>query len=339
MKKRIIACMLTGIMTKGMLAGCGGSSGNAAGSGEGAADAGSGYNMTLIMSQRDEFLSSLESASNAAAKENGVALTVQDAQNDMSKQIQFLESAKNAGHQACIVNVVDSDSAQEVVNAAGDMKIVFVNRAPSDISVLNENAVCVTSDETQAGGLQAEYLANYFKEQGKTEIKYILLEGIEGHVSTTLRTQSVLEGLAAAGITATEATAPLAAKYDRAVAMDKISPLLGTVEFDCIISNNDSMALGAIEAMEAKGMDPSSIPIVGVDATADGRRAIAEGKLAMSAYQNPIGQGEGATKAAINLLEGNPINQGTDFEFSEESEYRVNVPFEMVTIDNVADYD
>lgn len=59
----------------------------------------------------------------------------------------------------------------------------------------------------------------------------------------------------------------------------------------------------------------------------------------MSAYQNPIGQGEGATKAAINLLEGNPINQGTDFEFSEESEYRVNVPFEMVTIDNVADYD
>ena len=42
MKKRIIACMLTGIMTMGMLAGCGGSSGNAAGSGEGAADAGKG---------------------------------------------------------------------------------------------------------------------------------------------------------------------------------------------------------------------------------------------------------------------------------------------------------
>ena len=45
--------------------------------------------------------------------------------------------------------------------------------------------------------------------------------------------------------------------------MDMISPLLGTTEFDCIIANNDAMALGAVEAMQAQGMDPTSIPIVG----------------------------------------------------------------------------
>lgn len=55
-----------------------------------------------------------------------------------------------------------------------------------------------------------------------------------------------------------------------------ISPLLGTVEFDAIISNNDAMALGAIEALHAQGMDPKDYIIVGVDATVDGCTAVEE---------------------------------------------------------------
>ncbi|MBO6133664.1 MAG: substrate-binding domain-containing protein [Lachnospiraceae bacterium] len=372
MKKRIINTLMAGMMAICLLAGCGGSSGSSSAAGAApaadssaaapAADSSAeeaapaaeaegsqaestktdapkgGYRMTLIMSLRDEFLSTLEAASSSAAKANGVTLTVQDAQNDMSKQIQFVESARNNGDAACIVIVVDSDAAAEIVNAAGDMKVVFLNRLPSDISLLNENVVCVSSDENQAGDMQAEFLANYFKKQGKTEIKYILLSGTLGQISTTLRTESCLKGLEARGIKATEASAPLAADYDRATAIDMISPLIGTVDFDCIISNNDAMALGAIEAMESKGMDPASIPIVGVDATADGRQAISEGKLAMSVFQNPVGQGEGAAKAAINMINGNPVNQDTGFEFSNQNNFWVDVPFELVTKDNVANY-
>lgn len=49
--------------------------------------------------------------------------------------------------------------------------------------------------------------------------------------------------------------------------MDMISPLLKTTKYDCIISNNDAMALGAVEAMQQQGLDPKSVPIVGIDAT------------------------------------------------------------------------
>lgn len=107
------------------------------------------------------------------------------------------------------------------------------------------------SDEMQSGGYQGQYLAEHFKEEGKDEIKYILLKGTEGLVHTEQRTESVIAALEDNGIKATEASAPLVADYDRATAQDMISPLITTTEYDCIIANNDAMALGAIEALEA----------------------------------------------------------------------------------------
>ncbi len=349
--RKILAMLLACGMLCGALAGCGGNDaapandgGNAAAdagsdgaSGNGDAS-GSGESMTLIMAQRDEFLSELESAAVNTAKELGVNLTTQDANSDTSKMLQYIETAKNAGEKAIIINMVDPATAQQCVESAGDMKVVFVNRYPTDPSVLSENAVYVGSDEMTSGKFQGEFLTEYFKGQGKTDIKYILLNGILGQTSTENRTLSVKKALEDGGINATEASAPLAADYDRATAMDMISPLVDTVEYDCIISNNDAMALGAIEAMKSKGLDPTTIPIVGIDASTDGRESIKNGELMMSVYQNPFGQGEGALRAALNLINGKPINDGTNYE-TDETGNVVWIPFEPVTADNVANYD
>ncbi|HVI39024.1 MAG TPA: substrate-binding domain-containing protein, partial [Anaerovoracaceae bacterium] len=166
-----------------------------------------------------------------------------------------------------------------------------------------------------------------------------LLNGIMGQVSTTNRTKSVLQTLKDNGITAVEASAPLACDYDRAKAMNQIGPLLSSgIEFDCVISNNDAMALGAIEAMEQQDIDPSTVPIVGIDATADACAAVQSGKLAMTVFQDPKGQGTGAILAAINLIDGKPINDGIDYQLDTAIPYIVWVPFEPVTPENVADY-
>ncbi len=342
MKKRLLAGLMTTAMLAMTLAGCGSSSSSgeqtSAEGGE-AASSGDGYSMTLIMSLRDEFLSTLEAGSKAAAEELGVTLSSQDAQNDTGKLIQFIESARNAGDDAVLVNLVDAETAQQCIEAAGDMKVVFVNRVPADTSVLEAGkSAAVVSDENTSGYYQGEFLANYFKEQGKTDIKYLMLKGTLGLVHTEQRSASVLKGLADNGINATEAAAPLVADYDRSNAMDMISPLLTTTEFDCIIANNDAMALGAVEAMKAQGLDPTSIPIVGIDATVDGVQAIKDGTLAMTVFQDANGQGYGAVKAAANLIEGNPINDGTDYE-TDETGNICWVPFEPVTPDNVADYE
>ena len=334
--KKIMSLLLAGVLSVTLLAGCGGNSK------EETSDQGASAEkpkLTLVMSQRDEWLGTLEAAAKQAAEDMGYSLNSLDSQSDVNKQIQFVETARNNGEKAIIVNLVDLNIAADIVEAAGDMKVVFVNRPPADTSILNENVVYVGSNEMTSGKFQGEWLAQYFKAQGKTNIKYILLNGILGQVSTTNRTKSVLQALKDNGINATEASAPLACDYDRAKAMNQIGPLLSSgIEYDCIIANNDAMALGAIEAMEQQDLDPSKVPIVGIDATADACAAVKAGKMAMSVFQDPKVQGTGAIKAAINLIEGKAINDGVDYQLDTENPNIEWVPFEPVTPENVDDY-
>lgn len=334
--KRTMAMVLAGMMTLGMLAGCGAAGTDGAATGDKGTAAG-GKKITLIMGQRDEWLSEME----AGAKSNcpdGITLETQDAQSDAAKQLQYIEAARNAGAAAIIINLVDPETAAQMKEAAGDVPVVFVNRYPADDSVLGDKCIYVGSDESTSGKFQGEWLAKYFKDQGKTDIKYVLLNGIIGQTSTTRRTESVLKALKDNGINATEATAPLACDYDRAKAMEKFNPLIGTVEYDCIISNNDAMALGAIEGIEQKGKNPAEKPIVGIDASKDGRQAVKDGKLAMSVFQDPVGQGKGAIVAAANMVDGKDIAEGSGYE-KDTTGHVLWVPFEPVTKENVAEYD
>ena len=341
-KMKLFATLaVTAAMVLG-LAACGGGSSAApaatdSGSTGGGAAAG-GEKITLIMSQRDEFLSSLEAGAKKAAGELGVNLVTQDANQDESKQIQYVQAAAADGQKAIIVNPINPSACQSIIDAAGDMKVVFVNRVPDDTSILNENAVYVGSDEHTSGKFQGDFLAKYFNEKGQKDIKYILLRGIEGQTSTTLRSESVLQALADNGINATETYAK-SCLYDRTEALNQMGNILADAskEFDCIICNNDSMALGAIEAC-TQANRTIDFPIVGIDATADGRQAIKDGTLAMSVFQDPNGQGGGAVAAALNLINGAALNENTDFEV-DETGFILWVPFEEVTPDNVADYD
>lgn len=340
-KRRFLALMAAGVMSIGMLAGCG--TGGTGSEGSAASTGGSGTDITLVMATRDQWLSTLESAATKVANENGYNLTTQDAQNDMNKEIQFVETARNAGQKACIVNLVDSDAASSIVDAAGDMNIVFVNRMPTDMSLLGDKVSCVTSDQYVSGYYQGEALAKYFKEKGKTEIKYVMLQGTLGMLQTTQRSQSVLDALEKNGIKATEATAPLMCEWDRAKTMDKFGPIVTSgLEFDCIFANNDEMALGAIETLENAGRNPADIPICGIDCTVDGGKAVEKGSMYMTVYQNPIGQGTAALQAAVNMINGDPLDQDTGYTVDDSgedySDHLILVPWEPVNADNVADY-
>lgn len=337
--KRAAAGLLIGVMVLGALTGCGGNQGEqAAQTEESSGEGGGSADITLVLSNRDEFVSALEAGALKAAEELGVNLITQDAQSDTSKMIQFVESARNAGQKAVIINIIDPQTAPQVIEAAGDMKIVFMNKQPADIeNVLNDNIVYVGSDEMESGKYQGEFLSDFFKAQGKDEIKYLMVNGVLGDIAQIQRTESCLQAFEDQGMTAVEATAPVVADWDRANAQDLISPLVNTVDFDCIIANNDAMALGAAEAMEQQGGDLENIPIVGIDATVDGCQAISEGRLAMTVFQDADGQGFGALTAAVNLIEGNPINEGSEYEL-DETGHIMWVPFEPVTAENVEDY-
>ena len=333
MKFRKLAALCLAALCLLSLAACGG---NAA---QGASSDGV-LHMAYVVSVRDEYLSKLEAAVIDAAANHNVAMEILHAGEDSVKVRDCIEAAKSHGNDAVIVNMVASEDAASCIEAAGDMKVVFINRVPVDYALFNENVAAVASDERLSGFYQGQFLGEYFNQLGKTDVSYILLHGTGGLVHTELRTQGVLQEMENAGLNLTSA-AVLEANYDRYAARDAMLELFNeedVPEFDCVLSNNDAMALGAIMAMKDAGIDPHSVPIVGIDATADALQAIADGEMIMSVHQSPEMQADGSVMAAINMLTGKSLIDGTDYEISDESDYLVYVPFEPVTKDNLSDF-
>lgn len=286
----------------------------------------------IIYSSENEYVSQLQYFIKEAAEKAGLEIVVRDAKNSELLQLAQVKRVKEQGDKSIIVNLVSSYIAPQILKVAGNMKMVMVTTPPADMNILNQNAIYVGSEETTAGIMQGEWLSNYFKERGITIIRYILLQGPLKMATTTKRTDAVLQTLAQNGIIAIPVTPPIQANYIQREAMSKMLPILRSgVKFDTIISNNDSMALGAIEAMESLHIDPSKKVIVGVDAIEPALNAILEGKMAMTVFQNAKAQGSTTVTALINMLNGNPISQGTGYQVAKDNPYVIWIPFELVT--------
>ena len=114
------------------------------------------------------------------------------------------------------------------------------------------------------------------------------------------------------------------ANWDRNQAQDLMTNWLSSgIKYDAVISNNDEMAIGAIQAMKAAGVDPSKTIVSGVDATQDALAEMAAGNLKATVFQDAAGQGHGAVDTALKLMK------------HEAVEKKVYVPFQLVTPANM----
>ena len=76
---------------------------------------------------------------------------------------------------------------------------------------------------------------------------------------------------------------------------------------DAIVAHNDEMALGAIMAIEAKGLVPGEdIIVTGIDAIEDGCNAVKEGKMLSTVYQDAKLEGGQGIEICYGILTGNP---------------------------------
>ena len=114
------------------------------------------------------------------------------------------------------------------------------------------------------------------------------------------------------------------ADWEQGIAEDYFDLFLQTgKQFDAVVCNNDTMALGVIDSCKKNGI--SGVLVLGIDATADGCAAIQAGIWHFTVYQSGSGQGEAAVKAAIALGSGG-TTQGME-GLSDDGLY-VWVPFE-----------
>ena len=102
---------------------------------------------------------------------------------------------------------------------------------------------------------------------------------------------------------------------------------------ELVIANNDEMAKGAISALQAAGYNEGdggkTIPVFGVDATADARALIEEGKMTASVMQDAAGMAKTITTLAGNVKDGKNLMDGIKEKFTVDSDVaKVRVPYQ-----------
>lgn len=262
----------------------------------------------------DNFLTILRTA----MQKEGVKSQMEDAKGDVSQQLQQVQNFIGQGVDAIIVNPVDTNAVKPIMDQAtkAGIPLIFVNRRPQ--AQLTDKMAYVGSDSVLAGRLQMEALAKAMNGKGNVAI----LLGDLANESTRDRTKGVEEVVAK--YPDIKIVQKQTAKFMRNDAVDVVSNWMTSGEdIQAIASNNDEMAIGALQAL---GKNPNHILIAGVDGTPDALQMLKNGKMIATIFQDAKGQGEGAVDAAIKLANG------------EKVEKVIDVPYQLITKDNMAEF-
>lgn len=323
MKKRIIAAMMA-IMLTGMMAGCSMESGiedTTEDNGAENAEQSGGDSLTIGFSNWSrsfEFYVDLEEGMQKKADELGVELVIQDADGDLTEQTSQLENFISRDMDGVIICPIDSEAAGsevEMVNAE-DIPLATV-----DIECTGGGEVVthVASDNYLGGQLAAEYVGEALGGKGKIAVISnptitTIIEREKGFTETIEKEYPDIE-----------IVANQSGESTREKGMEVAENILEkNPDLDAIFGTNDMMALGAVQAIQAKNLDTI---VVGFDATEEACNAMKEGSpMKASVAQQPQLLGETVLESLVNYING------------EDVEPEIKVEVKLVTEENVDDY-
>lgn len=265
----------------------------------------------------DQFLQKVADGITARAKEDGVEVNIVAAQDKTDVQLGNVENFISNKVDAMIVIPVDTDAAGPITDKAkaANVPLVYINRKPAN---LPSSVPYVGSDSLYAGTVEMEALAKLVNNQGNVAI----LQGDPANEAAVLRTKGCEDVAAKVGMKVTKKAAGM---WQRDKGLQITENWLQSGEDIAVIcSNNDEMALGAIQALKNAGK-LANVKVGGVDATADALAAMKAGDLSVSVFQDAKGQGAGGVDAAVKAYNGETVTS-------------VDVPYVLVTPENMADF-
>ena len=276
--------------------------------------------LTVLRNGMQEYADGLE----------GVSLQVEDAQDDVGKQLNQIQNFVASGVDAIIVNPVDTDATVAMSQAAADagIPLVYVNREPINVDELPDNQAFVASDEREVG---------HARDPGGLPAAQGGWQG-RGREDPRADGPAVEPGGAAAhpGRSRRDRHRRVQLHGDRRGADRQLGAYRGHGPDDQLAVVRRGVRRGRLQqrrdgdrrdpVAEGGRKDMGEVIVGGVDATQDALAAMAAGDLDVTVFQNAAGQGQGAVDAALKLVEGEAVEQ------------KVYIPFELVTPANLKDY-
>lgn len=248
---------------------------------------------------------------------------------------------------ALAINLVDPQAAQTIIDKAKakDIPVIFFNKQPSAEAMASyDKTWYVGTKPEESGDMQGKIVVDTWKadaaldKNGDGIIQYVLLKGEPGHPDAEARTSHVTLYITNNGLKV-EKLEEQTAMWDTAKAKDIVDAWIQKHgdKIEYIFCNNDAMALGALQSIQALGYnkgDPAKfIPIVGVDAIPDMLNEIKKGTVVGSVLNDPVGQAQALVDLTLNAAAGKDPLDGNTWTLDEFK--AVRVPYVPITKNNI----
>ena len=277
-------------------------------------------------------------------KQRRIIVSTKSGNDDQQEQNEKVEEMIDAGCDVLCINLVDRTAPSRIVRMARneDIPVIFFNREPVREDLMQwEKLYYVGCDAEQSGIMQGEIAAEYINshpevdknEDGK--IQYVLLEGEAGHQDAISRTEYSVKTLMKNDVILEKRSYQLA-DWNRGQAENRMNRLISQYgkEIELVISNNDEMALGAVEAYRTVGYAREDWPVIfGIDGLEDALKAVKAGEMQGSILNDRVDQAKEMAKMAVKLFEGEDFDQ----ENLKEGRYYFS-EYQKVDSSNIDEY-
>ncbi len=270
----------------------------------------------------DTFISNIRSELEKKAKayelQTGIKVTldIQDAKGNQYTQNKQVERFLSLGCDALCINPVDRTTTSGVIDAAmaANVPVVFFNRQPIEEDLNRwDQLYYVGVDAKESAALEAGIVADRYEKDpasldknGDGAISYVLLEGESNHQDSLIRTEWSVQTLKDLHVPLKRITSGIA-NWERSQASAMMEQWLTDYpdQIELVISNNDDMALGALDAQERTGT--GSLCAVGIDGTVQGQAAVRNGRLLGTVSSDKSGYADAIFTIASSAGRKEPI--------------------------------
>ena len=235
----------------------------------------------VTYTQDDPFINALadklkENLKSMETEDLKISVSVKYGNDDQQDQNYIVEEMIDAGCDVLCINLVDRTAPSRIIRMARneDIPVIFFNREPVREDLMQwEKLYYVGCDAEQSGFMQGEIAEEYIKSHPEVDknqdgkIQYVLLEGEAGHQDAISRTEYSVKTLMKNDVILEKLSYQLA-DWNRGQAENRMNRLISQYgkKIELVMSNNDEMALGAVEAYRIAGDVREEWPVIfGID--------------------------------------------------------------------------